>query len=63
MSSMLLEEAARNTLMKDKRIDIRIFSRDLTKIRKKAVKEGIPYQTLISSILHRFVTCKRKETV
>ncbi len=57
-----LEEAAANTLKKDNRINIRISSRDLTRIQKKAAKEGIPYQTLISSTLHKFITGKLKET-
>ncbi|MBC8550389.1 MAG: hypothetical protein H8D23_12160 [Candidatus Brocadiales bacterium] len=57
-----LEEAAGNTLMKDKRINIRISSRDLTRIQKRAAKEGIPYQTLISSTLHKFITGKLNET-
>ena len=39
-----LEEAARNTLQKDKRINIRISSRDLANLQKKAAKEGVPYQ-------------------
>ena len=56
-----LEEAARNTLQKDKRINIRISARDLEKIQKGAAKEGIPYQTLISSTLHKLVTGKLKE--
>jgi predicted DNA binding CopG/RHH family protein len=56
-----LEEAAGNTLIRDKRINIRISSRDLTRIQKKAAKEGIPYQTLISSTLHKFITGKLKE--
>jgi predicted DNA binding CopG/RHH family protein len=58
-----LEEAAENTLKKNKRINIRISSRDLTRIQKKATIEGIPYQTLISSTLHKFITGKLKETV
>ncbi len=56
-----LEEAARSTLQKDKRINIRISSRDLEKIQKRAATEGIPYQTLIASTLHKFVTGKLKE--
>ncbi len=55
-----LEEAAHNFLQKDKRINIRISSHDLTGLQKKAAKEGIPYQTLISSTLHKFVTGKLK---
>ena len=51
-----LEEAARQTLLKDKRINIRISSRDLERIQKRAAKEGIPYQTFISGALHKLVT-------
>ena len=47
---------ARQTLLKDKRVNIRISSMVLDELRTRAVEEGIPYQTLISSILHRFVT-------
>lgn len=55
-----LEDAARETLKKDQRINIRISSRDLQGIQKRAAKEGIPYQTLISSTLHKFVAGKLK---
>jgi predicted DNA binding CopG/RHH family protein len=48
--------AARNTLRKNERINIRISRSDLVGLRDKAVEEGIPYQTLISSILHKYVT-------
>jgi len=58
-----LEAAARRTLQKDKRINIRISSRDLEKLQKRAVIEGVPYQTLIASTLHKFVTGKLKELV
>jgi len=44
-----LENAAHNTLQKDKRINIRISSRDLEKIQARAAKEGMPYQTYIAS--------------
>ncbi|MEA3266805.1 MAG: antitoxin [Candidatus Fermentibacteria bacterium] len=47
---------ARNTLKKDKRINIRISSKDLEELQLFAVEDGIPYQTLISSILHRFLS-------
>lgn len=53
-----LEEAAHDFLQKDKRINIRISSHDLEALKKKASKEGMPYQTLISSTLHKFVTGK-----
>jgi len=48
-------EAARNTLRKDKRVNIRITERDLVRIQKAAVHEGLPYQTLISSVLHKYI--------
>ena len=50
------QEYARNTFQKDKRVNIRISTKVLEAIQKKAVSEGIPYQTLMSSILHKFVT-------
>lgn len=51
-----IELAARNTLNKDKRINIRISSRDLSSLQRKANRYGMPYQTLISSVLHRYVS-------
>lgn len=51
-----IREAAANTFKKDKRINIRISSRDLDAIQKRALIEGIPYQTLISSIIHKYVS-------
>ncbi|MFH0802965.1 MAG: antitoxin [bacterium] len=48
-------EYAKTTLQKNKRINIRISERDLVHIQRKAVEEGLPYQTLISSILHRYI--------
>jgi len=56
-----LESAAKNTLRKDKRINIRLSSQDLEKLQKRALKEGIPYQTLISSTLHKYVTGRLRE--
>ena len=53
-----LEAAAHEFLKKDRRINIRISTRDLEGLRKRAAKEGMPYQTLISSTLHKFVTGK-----
>lgn len=47
---------ARNTTKKDKRVNIRISSRDLERLQTIALQDGIPYQTLMSSILHRFVS-------
>ncbi|MBL7219915.1 MAG: hypothetical protein ISS69_07370 [Phycisphaerae bacterium] len=58
-----LENAARQTLLKDKRINIRISSRDLERLQKRAAREGIPYQTFISGSLHKLVTGRLKEVV
>lgn len=47
--------AARNTLKKDKRINLRLTQKDYRQIQIKAIEEGIPYQTLISSIVHKYL--------
>ena len=47
---------AEATFRKDKRINIRISGKDLLAIQKRALEEGIPYQTLISSLLHKYVS-------
>jgi predicted DNA binding CopG/RHH family protein len=44
------------SLIKDKRVNIRISSRDLEDIQAKAAEEAIPYQTLMASVLHKYVT-------
>ncbi|MBI5756510.1 MAG: antitoxin [Nitrospirae bacterium] len=51
-----LQEYARNTLQKDKRINIRMSSKDLEQVQVIAAQEGIPYQTLISSVIHKYVS-------
>jgi len=51
-----LEAAANLTFKKDKRINIRISNRDLVAIQSKATEEGIPYQTLVSSIIHKYIS-------
>jgi predicted DNA binding CopG/RHH family protein len=48
------EEYARSSLMKQKRINIRMTERDLKKIQAKAIEEGIPYQSLISMLIHKY---------
>ena len=50
-----LMQYARNTMRKDKRINIRISERDLIELQRKAVREGLPYQTFVSSIIHKFI--------
>ncbi len=54
-------EYARNTLRKDKRVNIRISERDLVKLKARALEEGLPYQTLMSSVLHKYVTGRLAE--
>ena len=48
------EEYARYSLGKRKRINIRMSERDLKKIQAKAIEEGIPYQSLISMLIHKY---------
>ena len=50
--------AARATAIKDRRVNIRLSSGDLRDIQVKALEEGLPYQTLIASVLHKYVTGK-----
>jgi len=52
---------ARNTLKKDKRLNIRISERDLNELQRKAVSEGLPYQTFVSSIIHKYINGKLVE--
>lgn len=49
-----LIQIARNTLNKTRNINLRLSQRVVARLKAKAAKEGIPYQTLASSILHRF---------
>ena len=56
-------EAARATLRKDKRVNIRMAERDLIRFQKTAVHEGLPYQTFISSILHKYINGRLIEKV
>lgn len=51
-----IEESATQTFKKDKRINIRISGRDLAAIQRRALEEGMPYQTLVASILHKYVS-------
>jgi len=54
-------EYARATFLKNKRINIRISQRDLEYIQRRALEEGIPYQTLIASLIHRYISGKLVE--
>lgn len=53
--------AARATAIKDRRVNIRLSSGDLSDIQVKALEEGVPYQTLIASVLHKYVTGRLTE--
>lgn len=52
---------ARATGIKDRRVNIRLSSGDLSDIQVKALEEGVPYQTLIASVLHKYVTGRLAE--
>ena len=53
--------AARATAVKDKRVNIRLSSGDLQDIQIKALEQGMPYQTLIARVLHKYVTGRLAE--
>jgi predicted DNA binding CopG/RHH family protein len=53
---ILLEKAARHTLAKSERLTIRLTQMDLQALKHCAAREGVPYHTLISSVLHKYVT-------
>jgi predicted DNA binding CopG/RHH family protein len=53
--------AARATAIKDRRVNIRLSSGDLSDIQTRALEEGIPYQTLIASVLHKYVSGRLTE--
>jgi predicted DNA binding CopG/RHH family protein len=55
-------EYAATTFKKDRRINIRISSKDLNALQKRALREGIPYQTLVASVLHKYVSGQFRET-
>jgi predicted DNA binding CopG/RHH family protein len=48
--------AAKSTFKKDKRVNIRMSEMDLELLQERALIEGLPYQTLMSSVLHKYVT-------
>jgi predicted DNA binding CopG/RHH family protein len=57
------QSVARNTIKKNKKINIRISENDLSALQRRAARDGIPYQTLIGSVLHKFVSGLLKEAV
>ncbi len=56
-----LAQLAEETIKKDKRINIRISSRDLEALQRRAMEEGLPYQSLVSSVLHKYVSGSFKD--
>jgi len=54
---------AKATIKKEKRVNIRISGKDLESIQRKALAEGLPYQTLIASLLHKYVSGKIVEKI
>jgi len=54
-------EYAAATFKKDSRVNIRISGKDLRALQKLALREGIPYQTLIASLLHKYVDGRLRE--
>lgn len=50
-----IKSMAENTFRKDRRVTIRLYDHDLKGIQKKAMEKGMPYQTLISSMIHQYV--------
>ena len=57
----VLSKTASNTLTKDQRMNIRITKNDLDSLKLRAMEEGMPYQTLVTSIIHKYVTGKLTE--
>jgi hypothetical protein len=56
-----LRDAARATFIKDRRVNIRLSTADLLDIQARAYEEGVPYQTLIASVLHKYVSGRLQE--
>ena len=56
-----LKAAARATVVKSKRMNIRITPKDLDDLKIRAIEEGMPYQTLVSSIIHKYLSGRMME--
>ena len=54
-------DAARATFIKNRRVNIRLSAADLMDIQARAYEEGVPYQTLIASVLHKYVSGRLRE--
>ncbi len=59
----LLAQSAEAAFKKEKRINIRISSRDLAALQRRALEEGLPYQSLVASVLHKYVSGSLQDIV
>ena len=57
------QKVAKNTVKKDQRMNIRITKRDMEGIKAIALEEGLPYQTLVASLIHKYVTANLNKRV
>jgi predicted DNA binding CopG/RHH family protein len=55
------QQIAKNTAAKNKRINIRLTEKDLANLKAKSLEEGMPYQTLVASIIHKYISGKFKD--
>ena len=55
------KKIARATIVKDQRMNIRISKKDLDALKIRAIEEGMPYQSLVSSVLHKYLSGKLVE--
>ena len=62
-SKVDFREMAKQTLKKNRKINIRISSNDLSALQRRAAREGMPYQTLIGSVLHKYASGFFRETI
>ncbi len=62
-SGVDFQAIARNTIKKNQKINIRIADNDLAALKRRASREGIPYQTLIRSVLHKYASGFLKDGV
>ena len=61
--TVMAKKYAESTIKKDKRMNIRISERDLKNLKIRAMEEGLPYQTLVSMILHKYISGRLIERV
>ncbi len=56
-----LQQVAHSTMVKDQRMNVRISKKDLLQLKALAMEEGMPYQTLVTSIIHKYINGNLKE--